>query len=66
MSEGDKEKLNKAKEAEKIKAQGNEYYKKKEFESALKYYLEAMDMNPDEIIYYSNIGACYIEMKQYD
>jgi len=23
-------------------------------------------MNPDEVIYYSNIGACYIEMKQFD
>jgi stress-induced-phosphoprotein 1 len=61
-----KEALKRAKEAEDMKAKGNEHYKKKEFEEALKFYNIAKDMNPDEVIYWSNIGACHIEMKQFE
>lgn len=45
---------------------GNDFYKKKEFETALKHYNEAKDMNPAEILYCSNIAACYIEMKNFE
>lgn len=66
MPSEERDRIKRAKEAENIKLKGNEFYKKKEFDQALRYYNEALDMNPDEVIYYSNIGACYIEMKQYD
>jgi len=58
-------KIMNAREAEKKKAEGNEFYKKKDFINALKYYNEASDMNPDELIFYSNIAAVHIETKDY-
>lgn len=29
-------------------------------------YFQAIEKNPDEILFYSNVAACYIEQKKYD
>ena len=56
----------KIQEAEAKKNFGNEEYKKKNFQNAIKHYTEAIQINPNEIIYHSNVAAAYIELKQYD
>ena len=53
-------------EAEKKKNEGNAHYKKKDFEKAIELYTEAIEICPEEIIYYSNLAAVYIEMKEFD
>lgn len=45
---------------------GNAAYKKKEFETALKHYNEALEHDPTDITYYNNIAAVYFEQKNYD
>lgn len=65
LPQEEKEKLNKAREAEAIKNKGNEFYKKRDFENALKYYFDAIVMNPNEILFYSNVASCFIEQKKY-
>lgn len=62
----EKAKLETKKKAEAEKAIGNDYYKKKDFENALKYYQNAIDLCPDEIVFHSNKAAVYFEMKKYD
>ena len=66
MPEEERAKIAKKKEAEAKKAQGNEFYKKRDFENALKLYQEAIDMNPDETTFYSNKAAVFFEMKDFD
>uniref|UniRef100_A0A8C9GFU2 Stress-induced-phosphoprotein 1 n=1 Tax=Piliocolobus tephrosceles TaxID=591936 RepID=A0A8C9GFU2_9PRIM len=51
---------------EEHKLKGNELYKQKKFEEALKEYDEAIKVNPKDIMYYYNKAAVYIEMKSYD
>ena len=53
-------------EAESKKNSGNEEYKKKNFAKAIEHYQQAIQINPNEIIYHSNVAAAHIEMKQYD
>ena len=59
-------KIETKKKAEAEKAQGNDYYKKKDFENALKYYQNAIDLCPDEIVFHSNKAAVYFEMKKFE
>lgn len=66
MPTEEKMKLQRAKDAEKKKAEGTEYYKKRDFAKALELYTEASAMNPDELIFYSNVAAVHIEMKNFD
>jgi len=66
MPSEERQKIMRAKDAEAIKLTGNEFYKKKDFVTALKHYNEAKDMNPDEVLFYSNIAACHIETKDFD
>ena len=54
------------KEAEALKAEGNVYYKKRDFEKALHYYQQAIDKDPKELTYYSNKAAVFFEMKDYN
>jgi len=54
------------KKAEEAKSKGNEAYKKKDFETALKFYDEALAIDPENIIYYTNKAAVYFEMAKYD
>ncbi|CRH03809.1 Hsp70/Hsp90 organizing protein, putative [Plasmodium relictum] len=51
---------------EEHKLKGNELYKQKKFEEALKEYDEAIKVNPNDIMYYYNKAAVYIEMKNYE
>lgn len=53
------------KEAEKIKLQGNELFKKKHFKEALELYGQANKLNPEELTYYLNMAACYHDLKDY-
>ncbi|XP_034949573.1 stress-induced-phosphoprotein 1 [Chelonus insularis] len=53
------------KEALKEKQKGNDAYKKKDFETALKHYNKAIELDPTEITYLLNIAAVYFEQKEY-
>ena len=48
--------------AEQAKAKGNEQFKKKNFNEANNYYEEAIQLNPNEPLYYNNKAAAYIEL----
>lgn len=48
------------------KDQGNECYKKKDFENALKHYQNAIDSDPTDITFYTNMAAVYFEQKEYE
>lgn len=52
--------------ARKCKDLGNVAYKKKDFETALKHYNEALQHDPTDITYYNNIAAVYFEQKEYE
>jgi tetratricopeptide (TPR) repeat protein len=45
---------------------GNEFYKKKEFESALIHYTKALEHDPTDITFLTNIAAVYFEQKEYE
>lgn len=51
--------------AKREKELGNQAYKKKEFENALKHYSKAVEHDPADITFYSNIAAVYFEQKDY-
>lgn len=52
--------------ANKSKQLGNDAYKKKDFEKALKHYTEAVQHDPTDITFYNNIAAVYFEQKEYE
>lgn len=66
MPDDERKKIQDKKDAEAKKLEGNAAYKKKDFENALKYYQEAIDLNPEELTYYTNKSAVYLEMKEFD
>ena len=66
MSVEEKKEVDDHKRADEIKAKGNEEYKKKNFEGAIKFYQEAIDIYPKEMVYYLNQAKCYMEKKDYD
>ncbi|XP_072939296.1 stress-induced-phosphoprotein 1 [Epargyreus clarus] len=45
---------------------GNDFYKKKEFESAIKHYKRAIELDPTDITFYTNMAAVYFEQKEYE
>lgn len=53
-------------EHEKVKNEGNEYYKHRNFVKALECYNKAIELHPSEILYYNNKAAVFIEQKNYD
>lgn len=65
MPSEERAKIERAKEAESVKLQGNEFYKKKDFAKAIELYSKAIELNPAEIMYYSNLAAVYIEQKNF-
>merc|ERR1719203_2346529 len=50
------------KEADDFKTKGNELYKKKQFKEALEMYDKAIEKMPNDLIYYNNKCAVWIEM----
>lgn len=48
-----------------LKDKGNEYFKKKDYDNALKYYNYALVLKKDPV-FYSNISACYVSLGQLD
>lgn len=66
MPEEEKQKIALKKQAEAKKNEGNEFYKKKQFEQALKHYDEAIALDENEVTYLNNKAAVYYEMKDYD
>eukprot|EP01016_Furgasonia_blochmanni_P014917 TRINITY_DN1797_c0_g1_i3.p1 TRINITY_DN1797_c0_g1~~TRINITY_DN1797_c0_g1_i3.p1 ORF type:complete len:608 (+),score=221.37 TRINITY_DN1797_c0_g1_i3:156-1979(+) len=53
-------------EAEIEKNKGNEAYKARNFEEALKHYDRAIELDPNEPLFHNNKAAVYIEMEQHD
>lgn len=51
--------------AKKEKEAGNAAYKKKDFETALTHYNKAIEHDPTDIAFYSNIAAVYFEKKDF-
>ena len=52
--------------AEEAKNRGNDEYKKKNFDQAITHYEKAIELDPNEPIYYNNLAAVYLEKKQVD
>lgn len=51
--------------AKQEKEQGNAAYKQKDFENALNHYNKAIEHDPNDISFYTNIAAVYFEQKEY-
>ncbi|XP_068632473.1 stress-induced-phosphoprotein 1 [Battus philenor] len=45
---------------------GNECYKKKDFDSAIKHYQQAIEYDSTDITFYTNMAAVYFEQKEYE
>jgi len=52
-------------EAQKLKAEGNKAYQKKAFDKATQLYNQAIELEPTEITYYTNLAAVHFEQKDY-
>jgi len=53
-------------EAKREKEKGNGFYKKKDFDNAIKHYDNAINLDPENMVYYNNKAAVYVELKDYD
>ena len=60
LSEDDKNKIGLA-----LKEDGNDFFKNKNFEKAIKFYTEALKLSQDPV-YYSNRSACYVGLEDYE
>jgi Flp pilus assembly protein TadD len=58
--------LQKKKDAVAKKDEGNIAYKAKKFDEAKALYQEAIDMDPQELLFYTNMAAVYMAEKNYD
>ncbi|KAJ2950290.1 hypothetical protein O0L34_g11655 [Tuta absoluta] len=50
----------------KEKELGNECYKKKDFDNAVKHYQKAIEHDSSDITFYTNMAAVYFEQKEYE
>lgn len=53
-------------EHERVKNEGNYFYKEKNFAKAIECYEKAIQLEPSEVLYYNNKAAVYIELKDLD
>ncbi|XP_011609465.2 E3 ubiquitin-protein ligase TTC3 isoform X1 [Takifugu rubripes] len=51
--------------SEKMKEKGNEYFRKEQYEEAVKFYTQAINNCPDNHLIYGNRALCYIKSKKY-
>ncbi|KAG8143624.1 putative Serine-threonine-protein [Naja naja] len=51
--------------AEALKTQANDYFKAKDYENAVKYYTQAIELNPTNAIYYANRSLAYLRTECY-
>jgi stress-induced-phosphoprotein 1 len=66
MSEEERLELANKKRAEELKNIGNEHYKKKDFDKAMEFYNEAIQIYPKELTLYLNRAGVYHEKKEYN
>lgn len=66
LPDEEKQALQRQRDAEAKKLEGNAFYKKKDFPNAIKFYSEAIELNPKEFTFYTNLAAVYFEMGEYD
>lgn len=66
MPKEDQEVLQKKRDADAKKLEGNAAYKAKDFPKAISAYSEAIELNPKEATFYTNLAAVYFEMGEYD
>ncbi|KAG7217598.1 hypothetical protein INR49_021284, partial [Caranx melampygus] len=52
-------------DAELLKEKANKYFKEKDYENAIKYYTEALELNPSNAIYFSNRSLAYLRTECY-
>ncbi|XP_055766468.1 serine/threonine-protein phosphatase 5-like [Salvelinus fontinalis] len=51
--------------AEKFKEKANNYFKERDYENAIKYYTEALELNPSSAVYFSNRSLAYLRTECY-
>ncbi|KAJ8366834.1 hypothetical protein AAFF_G00338880 [Aldrovandia affinis] len=51
--------------AEELKEKANKHFKEKDYENAIKYYSEALELNPHNAVYYSNRSLAYLRTECY-
>ncbi|MGH0114948.1 UNVERIFIED_CONTAM: hypothetical protein FKN15_065872 [Acipenser sinensis] len=51
--------------SEMLKEKANNYFKERDYENAIKYYSEAVELNPDNAIYYGNRSLAYLRTECY-
>ncbi|ONM15446.1 Hsp70-Hsp90 organizing protein [Zea mays] len=66
VTEEDKEQKERKASAQKEKEAGNAAYKRKDFDTAIQHYTEAMELDDEDISYITNRAAVYLEMGKYD
>lgn len=54
----------KHKEANEIKDRGNKHVKLGEYMKAIEAYTQAIDLYPDDAVYYSNRALCYLKLER--
>eukprot|EP00730_Choanoeca_flexa_P006984 TRINITY_DN12259_c0_g3_i3.p2 TRINITY_DN12259_c0_g3~~TRINITY_DN12259_c0_g3_i3.p2 ORF type:complete len:574 (+),score=186.45 TRINITY_DN12259_c0_g3_i3:1876-3597(+) len=54
------------KQAAEEKALGTKAYKAKDFETAIKHYSKAAEVDPTDLTFHLNLGAVYLEQKEYE
>ena len=64
-AEADRAKAKIRADADKEKTVGNDLYKKRDFAGAVAAYERARTIDPSNIVYYNNLGAVYMEQKDY-
>lgn len=53
-------------EATKFKTLGNECFSAKKFPEAIEHFSKAIELNPNDHVFYSNRSACYANLEEYD
>lgn len=51
--------------ANEFKAKGNEAFKNKNYEEAVNCFTQAIELNPDDHVFYSNRSNSYVNLKEY-